>query len=126
MSSYDDRLSEAHDLLRAAHEAIGQLPREQRGVAPVGRLEAVLAYAGTVLAATDGELVSDTALAAVQTHLSRIASQTPQAVARADAFSSELLDAVARFPAARDRDLEQAAKDAASTFQRRQRSASTP
>jgi hypothetical protein len=121
MSTYDDRLealrAQAHDAENAMRE-LGDGEWPQGGDETRDRLFGVFAYARTVLETTDAALLSDAVYNEISTALASFAGNPAAGVANADPWGSSLLDAVGRLPAARDRDVEQAVKDAAANFQR--------
>jgi hypothetical protein len=61
----------------------------------------VFGYARVVLKASDGDLLSDQAFSGIRHALSAFESDPAAAANNADPYSSDLIDAVARLPAAR-------------------------
>lgn len=119
MSNYDDRLKSLREHAADADLAIRDLPEDAwAGKELREHFLGVMAYARVVLEASDGALLSDKAFTEIDNTISRFESDPAQVPPNADPWSSELIDAVALLPAARDREVEQAVKDAAANFQR--------
>lgn len=119
MSGYDDRLEALRERARTTQESVAAVSDD---AFPDGdmraRFESVLAYARTVLEATDGVLLTSTVSAAVETVLSEIAADPSTVAANPEPFGDRLLESLAALPVARGREVEQVVKDAAATFQR--------
>jgi hypothetical protein len=119
MSAYDNRL---HHLQEHAKDAYNETEGLADDLWPDKstreRFEKVIAYARTVLEATDAELLSASAASMVEEALVQISNSPTSAPPNADAWAEEVLDALAHLPIARGREMEQAVKDAAANFQR--------
>jgi hypothetical protein len=119
MSTYEDRLRHLQEHAKDAHnETSGRDDVVWPDEATKRRFEGVIAYARVVLEATDPELVSDTASNALVSALSQISNNATAVPPNADVWGGAVLDALAQLPISRGREIEQAIKDAASTFQR--------
>jgi len=120
MSEREDRLDNAREHVKDAHNELYALPEEERNAnaAALERLDKSIGYATIVLDATDADLLTANAATAIVNAAYAIGTGTSTALQSADSYGDALLDAVALVPAARDRDLEQQVKDAAATFQR--------
>lgn len=112
----DDATREIEVAIDAAVSALANLPEEERGQ-PVERLEGGLAFARVCLAATDVGLITDQAKDALIAAATDIAEQPELAAEDAQNFDA-LIAAVLLLPVARGRDVEQAVKDAATSYQR--------
>lgn len=119
MSGYEDRLNALKESARATQDSVAAVADD---VFPDGemrvRFEEVLAFARTVLDATDAALLTSTVSGAVETVLSEIAANPAVAAENPEPFGDRLLDSLAALPVTRGRDVEQVVKDAAATFQR--------
>lgn len=119
MSGYDDRLDALRERAKQAQDRIAEVAdADWRDAEVRERFVGVLAYAQSVLEATDAALLSATASSAVDGPLSEIAGDPATAVANAESWGDRLLDALAALPVSRGRDVEQTVKDTAATFQR--------
>jgi hypothetical protein len=116
----EERLRTLQKLTGDAVDALGGLDNDVRGQRPedLGRLEEVLGYLAIVLAGTDPALVPD----ATHTELTRLLEQIPanpvSSAADPGSFANALLIQMAAIPAAHNREMEQDAREAASTFRR--------
>lgn len=106
----------AEDAQKALH-ALAADEREQREE-EFGRLEATLGYLSVVLERTDPALLSDSAHAELTRLLEQVTANPVSVAANPASFADGLIAQAAQLPAAQDRDLEQAAKEAASSFRR--------
>ena len=82
------------------------------------RLEAVLVYAQTILAAADPDLISEASATDLEQALGQILADPTETPPNAVTHGDRLLDSLARLPVARGHQAEQAAKKSAATFQR--------
>jgi hypothetical protein len=118
MSSYDDRLASLRQQAEDAEEAMRGVPEDQWPANNRDRLFAVFAYTRSILEATDAALVTDNATSGISAALSQFLSNPTAGAQNADPWGSTVIDALSHLPAARGRAAEQAAKDAAASFQR--------
>jgi uncharacterized coiled-coil protein SlyX len=118
----DDRLGVLRAEIEAAQRALAELDGETRSSYPAELkfMEDVLGFAALVLERSDAELLSDQIFASIQAAAQNVSGNPAAALpnAQAGAWGDAILQAVTRLPAARDRDLEQAAKRAAANLQR--------
>jgi hypothetical protein len=108
-----------HAALDAAVSALVELPDADRQQAPdvLERLETALAYSSVVMDATDPLLITAEWQAGLIREFEAIATD-PTSAASDPQHVDDLLSVVTCLPAARGRDLEQAARDAAASYQR--------
>lgn len=119
MSGYSQRVAALRDRARAAQEHIADVPEAEWTDSDVReRFESVLAYAQSVLEATDGALLSAAASNAVDAVLTEAVNDPSTILADAESWGDRVLDALAPLPVSRGREVEQVVKDAAATFQR--------
>lgn len=114
-----DRLQALKDLIQNAQSAIESVPDDQRENygADIDRLDQALAYVALTLERTDALLISGPAYSAIEQATTSLIDSPGSAGPSAGSWTDTLLGGVALLPAARDRDLEQGAKDAALRFQ---------
>lgn len=120
MSEFDDRKKALRSQLTDAQRAISKLPREEREPYndPLKRIEGVLAYAALVVQRTDAELISDAAYSELSNPLAAVIASPGAAGPNSGVWSNQILDAAARFPAARDREVEQKLRGVVAGFER--------
>jgi hypothetical protein len=120
MSEREDRLRNAREHVRDAHDELYHLDEAERdgSKSQLECLDKAIVYATVVLDATDADLLTANAASAVVSAAQLIANGPSTALQSSDSHADALLNAVALIPAARDRDVEQQVKDAAATFQR--------
>jgi hypothetical protein len=110
-----ERLYAALDQTSTAIQAVDDESRASEGFSLVER---TLAYARLVVEQSDAELISDSALTALENAATTLAANAPTAVANARTYADSILNTLPAFPVAQGRDMEQAAREAAATFQR--------
>jgi hypothetical protein len=120
MTEVDTRQADLLSAVDGALSALSNLDDEARESAGGGveTLERVLSFTRTVVVQTDGELIPDAAYTAIINTGNQIAGSPMATVATARACSDQLLTGSALLPAARDRAVEQAVREAAANFQR--------
>jgi phage-related protein len=118
MSEYTDRLKDLREHAKDARNETARIEESWPDDATRKRFESVLAYATVVLEATDADLVSEAAADEIRAALYRISTDATSVPANADSWSEAVLDGLAKLPVSRGREVEQAVKDAAATFQR--------
>jgi hypothetical protein len=118
LSTYDDRVDVLRQQVADAAGALDAVSQDQREPYKehVERLEHVLAYAALVIERTDAELVSDAALNELSAPLTAITADPGATPPNAAGWGNQLLDAAARFPASRDRELEQRLRKVVANF----------
>lgn len=118
MSNYGDRLNNLRKLANSAEKQLIGLPAEAWPSKETReRCLGVFGYVQVVLEASDAQLLSDNAFTQINAALTQFDDDPAAGATNADPWSSTLIDAVNQLPAARDRDVEQAVKDAAAKFQ---------
>lgn len=119
MADYDEELDRLRKRAEEAAEQAGQLTDESWPNAESRqRLQEILAYTRLVLENTDGALISPLLAQELDETLSTVVNTPGQLRESFPGWMDNLLTRVARLPAARERNFEQRAKDAAATFQR--------
>jgi hypothetical protein len=120
LSQYEDRHQALRQQLSDVQRALGELGPGDRDPYPgeVERLESALAFVALVLERTEAALLSDSAYNELNSTTVQILASPAAAGPNTGAWSTQLLDASARLPAARDRELEQQLKDVTANFQR--------
>lgn len=116
----EERLRSLRDLTGRAHTALQGVAADERKPYQdeFDRLNAALGYLGIALERTHPELVTDAAEAELTRLLEQIEADAATAVASAASYADALIVQVAHLPPMRDRELEQEAKRAASSFRR--------
>jgi hypothetical protein len=119
MSAYQEQLDVLQKLVEAVPEALDSLDAAVwPDLETREHFERVLAYVRLVLDATDADLMPPSVNQELAGVLQELINNPNVAVASPEAVCGRLLDAVARLPSGRGRDIEQEVKDAAATFQR--------
>jgi hypothetical protein len=120
MSHADERQQRLLTALSKAAESLSTLVEADRTTAGggVATLERLLAYAQAIVEQSDGEMITDSAIAAIEAHADAIAADPGTTAASPRAYADAILTGLALLPIARDRAVEQAVRDTAANFQR--------
>lgn len=116
----EERLRSIRKLVDDAQKALDGLDADERDQRKeeFGRLDSALGYLAVVLERTVPELLTDGAHAELTRLLEQVAGNPTSVAANPASYADGLITQVAQLPAAQNRDLEQAAKEAASSFRR--------
>lgn len=120
MSELDERQQRILNSLDHAAKSLGDLVEAERTQAAgnVEMLEEVVAYARAVVAQSAAPLISEPALSSIVSHADAIAADPNGTAANARAYADPILSGIALLPLARDRQVEQAVREAAANYQR--------
>lgn len=113
-----NRLEQLQEQATTASEEVAALDADLWESGQQERLVAVLAYAQSILNSTDPDLITEATSVELEQALTKISSNPAEVPPSATLDGDRVLDTLARLPLARGREAEQAAKDAAATFQR--------
>lgn len=120
MAADQERRDRILTALTGASEALHGLSADERAANPEGAdlLERAIAYVEIVVRQTDSALITESALNSLVAQAEQVPGDPAAAVANARAYADNLLQPASVLPPSRDRDVEQAVKDAAANFQR--------